>query len=107
MSTHKDQSEVQEKACGALWNLAFNNAGIFTSPFVIFLRVLVYSFLISSSCVIYYAFIMPLSVAKSFVFIRSCSMAMISRHPISMLYVFVACVFVYRQPSQDRVAWWN
>ncbi len=45
MSTHKENSEVQEKACTALRNLA-DNDGIFISLFVMFLRVLVCSFLI-------------------------------------------------------------
>ncbi len=51
MSSHKDHSGVQEKACAALYNLAFNNDGVYI--FVFHLGRLVCSFLLSSSCVIY------------------------------------------------------
>ncbi len=79
MSAYKDNSGVQEKACGALWNLTAYNDGICLSFFLCRLGVFTSSFFFSSDL---FAFFW---VQPSLVFMRSYNVHMWPFSPFSML----------------------
>jgi hypothetical protein len=83
MSTHKDISIVQEKACSALWSLAVNDGTLFVSyftsnnrPFIsrfillfvsVFFSFIMLPFFFPSSCVIYSLFCHQVFSLQSYV----------------------------------------